>query len=145
MADQQQRPKNPQQVYREEEARRQQAHAKAVQTAQQAQQLVAPSVEPPAPIPTAPQRATWHEAAEELLQGKGWERCGVNGRGQTLWTDPAGGKGKEEKRFVRMIPGAEGETRLEQLVIPARAWEYCTEEAYGVQRQRDLAASLAVA
>jgi hypothetical protein len=110
-------------------------------------QLVVPA-EPHPHVPPQPgqTRVTWLDQAEAYLESKGWGRCGLNGRGQTLWDDPLGGKGKEKMGEERRLPMRTDRpdaqvTIVKQLEIPLRQWSYPTEEALGVQRNRDRAAA----
>lgn len=141
MADPVKNLKNPQQAYREEQAKLAVERDKTIQKNLQSVQHVAPAAAPQEQPPSVPSRISWYEKAEHYLEDKGWDRCGVNGRGQTLWQDPQGGLGKEEKLFVKRLPGTEGEIDLFQLKVPSCEWQYDTETAYGMQKQRDKAAN----
>ncbi len=95
----------------------------------------------PAGSPGTP--LTWLQEAELYLTSNGWVRVGINPRGQTLWDDPLGGKGKEYLGEEQRLPSVRKEggrvTIVQQLQVPLRSWIYPTEEAFGVQRARDKA------
>jgi hypothetical protein len=97
-------------------------------------------------LPSVPgaTRVSWIDQAEAYLDSKGWKRAGVSHRGQTLWDDPLGGKGKEKMGEERRLPMRRDRpdaqvTIVKQLEVPLRPWIYPTEEALAVQRSRDAA------
>jgi len=83
--------------------------------------------------------ASFLQMAEARLEETGWVRTGTNLRGQTKWADPAGsGSRRPELREALELPQKDGEPiKIRQTFGPPCAWDYVTEEAYWIQRQRE--------
>ncbi len=77
-------------------------------------------------------------AAYDYLTAAGWRQCGINEKGQELWTDPKG-SGKAELKLAIVLPGKEDQpgTPIKQLYMPPVAWDYPTDLAVQLQRERD--------
>lgn len=139
----------PQQEQRQAEAKRQAEATKAAQDALRAQQLKSPALPPDPPPPALPPGTggSWQDRAAAYLESRGWEPCGTNYRGQTLWEDPLNGsKVPERVVHVKDLPSYDPTVppmQVKQLVVPPVRWDTPTEEAYAIQRARDKAAGAA--
>jgi hypothetical protein len=98
-----------------------------------------------APAPSQPKQAEgqamsrpqWLTEAEKALEAKGWRRCGLV-ENITLWEDPQTSQPLQQRHAEVEIPATEGgTTRIMQKVAGPCQWQYRTEEALNVQRQRD--------
>lgn len=94
---------------------------------------------PAAPLPTAAEMAFSRLGmAYDYLTKTGWQQVGINEKGQELWSDPKGG-GKAEIKLAITLPGREDQpgTPVKQLYLPPASWDYPTDLAVQLQRERE--------
>ena len=95
-------------------------------------------------LPAAPQPSVAEQAfsrlghAYEYLTKAGWRQVGINEKMQEMWQDPKAG-GKAERRKACELPGRNEEPPIPvyQLYLPPVAWDYPTDLAVQLQRERD--------
>ncbi len=110
------------------------------------QQLLVPATAPElqkitAPQPGAPPPRDWLDERIEYLVSRGWERMGMNERGQVVWSDPRGNvswKGELTPTVELPMKGG-GKEIISQLICPPTQWYCSTDEALLRQHQRDRA------
>lgn len=77
-------------------------------------------------------------SAEEYLAKHNWERVGTDWRGQGIWSDPQGSAKPTLSKISVTLPSRErGSETIQQTCGTPAAWNYCTEEAVYVQRERN--------
>lgn len=113
------------------------AESKVVDTISQSQ-----SDQPKSTIIVHHQNKSWLEQEEDHLLTNGWIKLGIDGRGVGIWDDPlATGAKPAQTEIVRLPVQGGGEEIIRQWVGPVIQWTRVTEDAYIVQRQRELAAA----
>ena len=93
----------------------------------------------PAPpkAPAPPPSVDWMEQASTFLTSKGWTQVGVNEMGQGIWHDPRT-REKPEVRVATTVPtSGGGYEEVRQLHVPCSPWDYTTEAALVIQKNRD--------
>jgi hypothetical protein len=110
-----------------------------------------PPIQPhQASTPNAPTQQTalppsttsnWESKAEEYLLFWGWEKVGTNERGIGIWADPKGNvpQVSEYKDAIQLPVVGGGFETIKQWFGPPVAWNYSTEEALSIQKQREKA------
>jgi hypothetical protein len=102
----------------------------------------APAQMPPDPILKAPSiTQEWQDERHTYLKERGWVLLGTNDRGNSIWADPKGADQSKAtlKEAVRLPVKDGGEEIIRQWVWPPTQWNWATEDALMIQKQREWA------